>query len=236
MSECCHESGEQYAGAASNQCFTISDDSNSQAVVQNVSHKNPKEGGSEKNSVEREMTILARHKQQTATKTVTTSAENKQCDDTQAKIGSADDWENVTRQRMKQPANRHAERESRLRDISAPRTSCPSNRLRGAVKTEIQPFHLSGVSLECKAEDVIAFCRTRGVLTTGCFFLKPRIRHASLTAKMFVDSSASGKILASDFWPDHIVCRTWTTDPPRREPTHHLSCPNITGIPSISAK
>jgi len=91
-----------------------------------------------------------------------------------------------------------------------------ANRLRGAEKTKIEPFHLSGIHLECRADDVIEYCRTKGVLATGCFLLRPRVRHATLTAKIFIDSAAREKFMDSDFWPDCIKCRAWATEPPPR--------------------
>jgi len=90
--------------------------------------------------------------------------------------------------------------------------------LRGAEKVKIKPFHLSGISLECCPEDVLNYCRGKGVLATGCFLLRPRIRHANLTAKIFLDSAASEKVLDGRFWPACITCREWEIEPPRRIP------------------
>lgn len=121
-------------------------------------------------------------------------------------------WSEVVRSKPRaQPKERSLEAAARIR--SQPRRIVG---LKGAEKTSIRPYHLSGISLDCTAEDVISFCRNRRVVATGCFILRPRVRHATLSAKIFMDSSTEEQFLNQNFWPSFINCRPWSRLPPTK--------------------
>ena len=86
--------------------------------------------------------------------------------------------------------------------------------LRGAQPTQTQPFHLSGISLESSASDMLGYCQKKGITATGCFLLPSRIWHGTRTAKLFAAVSCLETITNVSFWPDHMSCCVWKTDSP----------------------
>ena len=84
----------------------------------------------------------------------------------------------------------------------------------GAKRVQTTAFHLRGISMDCSADDILAFCRKRNVTTTGCFMLRTRI-WGTQSAKLFVAKEKADLIARPDFWPELICCRPWERDPPR---------------------
>ena len=70
-----------------------------------------------------------------------------------------------------------------------------ADRLRGATRREIKPFHLSGISIASTADDVIDYCHRRNITVTGCFILRPRVWHGTRTAKLFTSSDFEKRLL-----------------------------------------
>lgn len=95
--------------------------------------------------------------------------------------------------------------------------------LRGSERVPVQPFHLSGISVDCTPDDVIDHCRGKGITVTGCFFLPSRVWFGTRTAKLFAVSNAKHQLLARPFWPAHVVCRVWEPSPPPQKPAPHVA-------------
>lgn len=91
----------------------------------------------------------------------------------------------------------------------------PRNRLKGSTRVSCKPFHLAGISLESRPEDVVAFCRQRNIVVTGCYCIPTRV-WGTQSMKLFLDESAERKVLDSNFWPEFVKCRVWTKEPPAR--------------------
>ena len=64
-----------------------------------------------------------------------------------------------------------------------------SRDLRGAQKATVEVFHLSGIDLDCTADDVLMYYREKGVLTTACYLLPRRVRHSTQIAMLFTGST-----------------------------------------------
>ena len=88
----------------------------------------------------------------------------------------------------------------------------PGNLL-GAKCVKRTPCHLRGVSLESTAEQIVAYCRERKVLVTGCHFIRTRV-WGTQSAKIFVGSDCLESVTASSFWPEFIKCRKWESVAP----------------------
>ena len=95
--------------------------------------------------------------------------------------------------------------------------------LKGAVRIHCLPFHLSGISLDSGADDVISHCLDRNVSITGCYLIRSRV-WGTQSAKIFVDKNCKERVLEEGFWPDHPRCRVWEPDPPTR-PNRNLDNP-----------
>ena len=89
-----------------------------------------------------------------------------------------------------------------------------ASRLKGAVRVKCTPFHLSGVSPSSSMEDVITFCRLKGVLVAGCYSIRTRV-WGTQSMKLFAESGAEETILGAGFWPEHVNCRKWAKNPPK---------------------
>lgn len=87
--------------------------------------------------------------------------------------------------------------------------------LRGAERRPVQPFHLSGIDLSCTTEDVLSYCRKKGIQATACFMLPRRVHHATQSAKLFAVSQHTESLLKEEFWPRFMYCRKWESTPPR---------------------
>ena len=87
-----------------------------------------------------------------------------------------------------------------------------------------KPFHLSGLDPETAVEDVVTYCKQKGVNTTGCYPLPTRL-WGTQTMKIFVDKQSEQVVLASDFWPDLVQCRAWQKLPPSRPAEHQPQGP-----------
>ena len=137
-------------------------------------------------------------------------------------------WSSVVRRRHRPRTHRTSELEtnthktglrgskSRAMLSSKGRTQMksPLGQLRGSEQMLAQPFHLSGISVDCSAEDVVGYCRGKGIAVTGCFFLPAKVWHGTSTAKLFAVSSAKEQLLLRSFWPEYVVCRPWESSPP----------------------
>ena len=88
-----------------------------------------------------------------------------------------------------------------------------SRGLRGAQKAPVKVFHLSGIDLDCTADDVLTYCREKGVLATACYLLPRRVRHSTQIAKLF---ASSADVQKPEFWPDFVSCRPWLDTPPEK--------------------
>ena len=88
-----------------------------------------------------------------------------------------------------------------------------SRGLRGAQKAPVEVFHLSGIDLDCTADDVLTYCREKGVLATACYLLPRRVRHSTLIAKLF---ASSADVQKPEFWPAFVSCRPWLDTPPEK--------------------
>ena len=86
--------------------------------------------------------------------------------------------------------------------------------LKGAERVRTKPFHLAGISPDCSATDVTAYCRQRNVLGTGCYLIRTGIG-GTQSPNIFVNQSSIDTILKENFWPDLVRCRGWERDPPR---------------------
>ena len=92
----------------------------------------------------------------------------------------------------------------------------------GSEKTAIQPCHLSGISIDYSEDDVILYCRGKGIIATRCFLLPTRVWHGKCTAKLFAATSAKDKLLKNTLWPDHVACRFWESSPPGQNKSNLL--------------
>ena len=95
-----------------------------------------------------------------------------------------------------------------------------SRGLWGAQKAPVEVYHLSGIDLDCTADDVLTYCREKGVLATACYLLPRRVRHSTQIAKLF---ASSADVQKPEFWPDFVSCRPWLDTPPRRQDVAALS-------------
>ena len=86
--------------------------------------------------------------------------------------------------------------------------------LTGAKRAVCKAYHLSNVSPDSSDEDMVAYCRSRGVTVTGCYLIRTRV-WGTRSMKVFAESTAETTILHEQFWPEHVCCRLWTTLPPR---------------------
>ena len=86
-------------------------------------------------------------------------------------------------------------------------------RLKGAVRVRCMPFHLSGISLESDADDIVSYCRSKAVVITGCYLIRSRI-WGTQSAKIYVDKESKELVLGDSFWPTHLKCRVWEPDAP----------------------
>ena len=80
-----------------------------------------------------------------------------------------------------------------------------------------QCLFVSGISPDNTADEVIKYCRERSVQVTGCYLLRSKI-WGTQSAKLFVSTDHVEEVRdrASEFWPEHITCRSWEQDPPKR--------------------
>ena len=110
------------------------------------------------------------------------------------------------------------DRENRTQSASARRPGLglhgAKRGLRGAEQASIGIYHLSGIDLDCSADDVVYHCKKHGVIATACFMLKRRAHHTTQTAKLYIRNDV--KILEDGFWPDFLNCRPWQENPPER--------------------
>ena len=93
------------------------------------------------------------------------------------------------------------------------RTKQVASRLKGAQRVKCKVFHLSGVSPDSAVEDVLTFCRLKGVAATGCFNVRTRA-WGTKTMKLFVEAPAENTVLQEGFWPEFVRCRAWLKNPP----------------------
>ena len=117
--------------------------------------------------------------------------------------------------------SRHNQRKH-LRDHRSAHTTTASSApqhapLQGARRVRTQCLFVSGISPDNTADEVIKYCRERSVQVTGCYLLRSKIWGTQL-AKLFVSTDHVEEVRdrASDFWPEHITCRSWERDPPKR--------------------
>ena len=95
-------------------------------------------------------------------------------------------------------------------DQHRPRLSRPAGCSKSARRSM---FHLSGIDLDCTADDVLTYCREKGVLATACYLLPRRVRHSTLIAKLF---ASSADVQKPEFWPAFVSCRPWLDTPPEK--------------------
>ena len=88
-------------------------------------------------------------------------------------------------------------------------TSC----LKGVQRVFSKLFHLSGLSMDMTENNVIAHCRLKGVMVTGCYTIPTR-RWGTKSVKVFIDKAADKAVLAETFWPEFVRCRAWLKEPP----------------------
>ena len=86
----------------------------------------------------------------------------------------------------------------------------------GAHRVKCTPCHLRGLSLDSTVQDVLAYCKKKNVVATGCYLVRSRV-WGTLSAKVFVSSNDLDKVLEVSFWPDLIKCRKWETHLPNRQ-------------------
>ena len=107
------------------------------------------------------------------------------------------------------------------RPAAATTTGC----LKGSTKVSCKPFHLAGISLDSGPEDVLAYCRKKNIVVTGCYPIPTRV-WGTKSMKVFLDSSAETHVLSPTFWPEHVRCRIWSKEPPTgRLPKGQLCSP-----------
>lgn len=87
-------------------------------------------------------------------------------------------------------------------------------KLYGSDRVATTTFHLSRIGLDCTPADVLRYCKTRGVVLTGCVFIRTRV-WGTQSAKIFVAEKCASEVVTADFWPDLIKCRRWEFTPPR---------------------
>ena len=97
-----------------------------------------------------------------------------------------------------------------------------SSCLKGAVRIHCLPFHLSGISLDSCADDIISYCRKRNVPVTGCYLIRSRV-WGTQSAKIYVDKEAKERVVADGFWPTFLRCRIWEAEAPKSK--RSLSAP-----------
>ena len=85
--------------------------------------------------------------------------------------------------------------------------------LKGAVRVHCMPFHLSGISLESDADDIVSYCRSKKVAITGCYLIRSRI-WGTQSAKIYIDKESKKNVLDESFWPTHLKCRVWEPKAP----------------------
>ena len=85
----------------------------------------------------------------------------------------------------------------------------------GAQRVHTKCFFVSGISLDCCAEDIKQYCKSKSVNALGCNLLRS---HAwgMQSAKLFVADTSSEQVLLESFWPRLMRCRPWERDPPWR--------------------
>ena len=123
---------------------------------------------------------------------------------------------NKPRQRIAPVSGQHTHVPQKTRTVASP--------LKGAKRIVCKPFHLSGLDPETAVEDVVTYCKQKGVNTTGCYPLPTRL-WGTQTMKIFVDKQSEQVVLASDFWPDLVQCRAWQKLPPSRPAEHQPQGP-----------
>ena len=131
--------------------------------------------------------------------------------------GSADAEKNeknneATSDGFTQPKRRKPRKPTPSNSLAGKRVSGNAT-LRGAQRVSASPFHLAGISLDSTADDIVSYCRTRSVSVTGCSLVRSRV-WGTQSAKLFVATSSTDKILDESFWPEHIRCRKWDKHPP----------------------
>ena len=98
-----------------------------------------------------------------------------------------------------------------------------ADRLRGATRSEIKPFHLWGISIDLTADDVIDYCHRRNITVTGCFILRPQVWHGTRTAKLFTSSDFEKRLLAphSGLNICFVECESQTLHQRERHVSYH---------------
>ena len=71
----------------------------------------------------------------------------------------------------------------------------------GSRRVSTKPFHVSGIALDCRLEDVVRFCTDCRVIVTGCYFIRTRV-WGTQSAKLFVAESSASAVLRDGFWPE----------------------------------
>ena len=104
---------------------------------------------------------------------------------------------------------RHASKDKRSTGISVKQRG----HLKGAVRVHCMPFHLSGISLESDADEIVFYCRSKKVAITGCYLIRSRIWGAQ-SAKIYIDKESKMNVLDESFWPTHLKCRVWEPEAP----------------------
>ena len=131
-------------------------------------------------------------------------------------LSGASEWIQVVTSR------RNQRKQQNLRDLRSAYTTAASSApqhapLQGARRVRTECLFVSGISPDNTADEVIQYCRERSVQVTGCYLLRSKI-WGTQSAKLFVSTDHVEEVRdrASEFWPEHITCRSWERDPPKR--------------------
>lgn len=93
-----------------------------------------------------------------------------------------------------------------------PAPAAESKGLSGAKSIKRAVFHLSNLSMQTTAKQVVTHCEGKGVMVTACTLFEPRRKYGTLHARLTIDADKADVICAEDFWPPEIKVRAWRYD------------------------
>ena len=87
--------------------------------------------------------------------------------------------------------------------------------LKGGKKIARKVVFVGGISINCCAEDLLAYCRQKQVEVTGCRMYSSKKVYGTMWARLTVVDKDESKVLEPDFWPQDVSARRWEfRDPP----------------------
>ena len=70
-------------------------------------------------------------------------------------------------------------------------------------------FFLGNLSLDCTAEDLVEYCKTKGVTVTRCHVFPSKRKFGTLCSKLVVISNHASIVSSEGFWREGVFIREW---------------------------